>query len=351
MRAGPALLGLALLAGSAGVGYYLYQNRAPSRLPAVVSGRPRSSGLPPGSVFDPLVPERPALVDAERDAARSGWTAARPAFQFSRPASDRGGVEPCNTQPVDGSQYSDWSAPFVRGKIMTPLGDYADESGGFDLVIHLHGNEIVRRELIESRQRFVLYALTLGENTSYAPMFNGRGLDQLLAEIEQAVSQRLGRPAHARHVVMTAWSAGFVGVGAALGRSHPRLNAAILIDGLHAPRNDRPAFEAQMKPFVDYAARAAAGDGFFVVTHSSIDPPGFASTTECAHYLVASLGGKPQAVKRRDALGLELVEYFSRGNFNVRGYAGNGKADHCAQLGALREAFAALGRYWARAKP
>jgi hypothetical protein len=52
-------------------------------------------------------------------------------------------------------------------------------------------------------------------------------------------------------------------------------------------------------------------------------------------------------VRRNDALGLELVEYFTRGNFHVRGYAGNDKADHCAQLGVLRDAFAALGRRWA----
>jgi hypothetical protein len=120
----------------------------------------------------------------------------------------------------------------------------------------------------------------------------------------------------------------------------------ILIDGLHAPRGDRSAFEAQLQPFVDYAARAARGDRFMFVSHSSIDPPSFASTTECAHYLIASLQGTPEAVKRTDALGLELIEYFGRGNFQVRGYAGNDKADHCAQLGVLRDVYAALQRRW-----
>jgi hypothetical protein len=101
---------------------------------------------------------------------------------------------------------------------------------------------------------------------------------------------------------------------------------------------------------VDYAARAAAGERFMFVSHSSIDPPNFASTTECVHYLIASLDGKAQPVRRADALGLELVEYFSRGDFHVRGYAGNDKADHCAQLAVLRDAYAALGRRW-RARP
>jgi hypothetical protein len=84
-----------------------------------------------------------------------------------------------------------------------------------------------------------------------------------------------------------------------------------------------------------------------LISHSSIAPADFASTTESAHYLISTQGGKPQPVHRNDALGLELVEYFTRGNFHVRGYAGNDKADHCAQLGVLRDAFAALGRRWA----
>ena len=83
------------------------------------------------------------------------------------------------------------------------------------------------------------------------------------------------------------------------------------------------------------------------VSHSSIDPPDFASTTECVHYLLGELGVRPQAVKRSDRFGLELVEFFSRGDLYVRGYAGNGKPDHCAQLALLRDVYALLARRWA----
>jgi hypothetical protein len=62
--------------------------------------------------------------------------------------------------------------------------------------------------------------------------------------------------------------------------------------------------------------------------------------------LIASLGGKPQPVRREDRYGLELVEFFSEGAFQVRGYAGNDRADHCAQLAVLRDAFVALGTRW-----
>jgi len=142
-----------------------------------------------------------------------------------------------------------------------------------------------------------------------------------------------------------------VGIEAALSQpSSKEIDSVILIDGLHAPRNNEPAFKAQLKPFVDFAALAARGERSFFVSHSSINPPDFASTTECAHYLIASRGGRPEAVRRSDPFGLELVEFYKEGDFQVRGFAGNDKADHCAQLAVLRDAFAALGKRW-KARP
>jgi hypothetical protein len=107
-------------------------------------------------------------------------------------------------------------------------------------------------------------------------------------------------------------------------------------------------FEAQLEPFVKFARRAVAEQSFMFISHSSIDPPDFASTTECAHYLLATLGERPRPVRRAERFGLELIEYFSRGNLNVRGYAGNDKADHCAQIAILRDVYRALGQRWAR---
>jgi hypothetical protein len=329
-------------------GYVRYRAALGAAKPAISSPKAIPSVAPnPDLLVDPLVPSRPVMLDRERHTDADGWVRTRPRFQYSHTAAERGGTEPCSTQAVDASSFGDW-VPLSRGKLVVPRDGGFDAQGNFDLVIHLHGDEPIRRELILSGQHFVLYALTLPENESYAPAFNGQALEAKIAEIEQVVSKNVGRAVHARHVVISAWSAGFVGVGAVLARqSRAPIDAAILVDGLHAPRGDRAAFEAQLKPFVDYAKRAAAGDGFFVITHSSIDPPGFASTTECAHYLLDALGAVPQAVKRDDALGLELVEYFDRGNLHVRGYAGNDKADHCAQIGTLRDTFAALGRRFA----
>jgi hypothetical protein len=287
------------------------------------------------------------VIDAEPRVDAGNWVTARPGFQRSRTRAQRGGLEPCAVQAVDATGLEDWAA-IGQGKFTAPRGLVLDENGGFDLVIHLLGDDPIRRELISSQQPFALYSLTVGLNQSYAPLFTGTQLQaSIVAGIEQTLSKRLGRPAHLRHLAMSAWSAGFVGIEAALSQPAAKdIDAVILIDGLHAPRANPLAFKAQMKPFVDFAARAAHGERSFFISHSSIDPPDFASTSECAHYLIASLGGKPQAVRREDRFGLELVEFFNEGDFQVRGYAGNDKADHCAQLAVLRDAFAALGIRW-----
>lgn len=314
----------------------------PKRVASAASPTP-----PPGTITDPLDPTRPMKVDEEPRTSPGNWVTARPAFQASRTAAERGGVEPCAIQAIDASSFEDWT-PVGRGKFIAPRALALDASGGFDLVIHLLGDEPVRRELLASKQPFVLYSLTASPNQGYAPLFTGTQLQaSIVAGVEQALSKRLGKPAHVRHLAMSAWSAGFVGVEAALSQPAGKdIDAVILIDGLHAPRNNEPAFKAQLKPFVDFAALAARGERAFIVTHSSIDPPDFASTTECAHYLVSTLGGKPDAVRRDDRFGLELIEFYQKGEFQVRGYAGNDRADHCAQLAVLRDAFSALGKRW-----
>jgi hypothetical protein len=286
-------------------------------------------------------------MDSVPRAASANWVTARPSFQYSHKAAERGGIEPCAGEPVDTSTFTDW-VPVAQGHFSAPKTLKLDAAGRFPLIIHLNGDEPVRKQLIKSGQPFVLFTLTLDPSRGYAPLFTGSHLYQaIVAGVERGVSKQLAAPARAGHVAMSAWSAGFVGIEAELGQPNAGdLDAVVLIDGLHAPRANDLAFKAQLQPFVDYAKRAAAGERLLFVSHSSIDPPDFASTTECAHYLVSSLGGKPEAVRRADPWGLELVEYFSRGDFHVRGYAGNDKADHCAQLVVLRDAFAALGKRW-----
>ncbi len=90
---------------------------------------------------------------------------------------------------------------------------------------------------------------------------------------------------------------------------------------------------------MQFAKLAAAGKRLMVVSHSSIVPPGYASTTETSHYLVDAVGGHSRRMKPRssDPMGLELIDRFDRKGLHVLGYAGNGPLDHCAHVGLFRD--------------
>jgi hypothetical protein len=350
MRFGRVLLLVLVSASAAAAAYYwlVIVPRNAAVPVAAPSSRPSAAPVV-RTITDPLRPDAPIEPDDARPAPKPDWSKARPGFQRSLSAAQRGGVEPCAPQPVDNGSFEP-ALPRGRARLHVPLGFSVDDNGDFDLVIHLHGEDPVRREMIESGQKLLLLTITLGLNEGYAPLFSSAELYRaVVTDVEQVLSKRSGRPAHARRVAFSAWSAGFVGVAAAISQKTSRqIDAVILIDGLHAPRRDRPMFEAQLEPFVKFARRAAAKQTFMFISHSSIDPPDFASTTECAHYLIATLGGQPRPVHRAERFGLELVEYFNLGELNVRGYAGNDKADHCAQIATLRDVYRALGQRWAK---
>lgn len=288
---------------------------------------------------------REPVLDAARSTLPANWVSAPPAdeFQYSL-GSDSRGVEPCNSPAPDEARTRE--SALGQGSLYIPE-RAIDEFGRFDLVVHLHGREPVLREIAASMQPLVLHTFTLAPGESYGPHFSGpRLFPELIERVEAAISERAGRATRVRHVALTAWSAGFEGVRAVLSQpEEPRLDAIALIDALHAPR-DPAAFEMRLAPFVAFAERAVAGERLMIVTHSSIRTPDYASTTETAHRLVSELGGRPLAVRRDDGFGLELVETFTRGELYVRGYAGNDKADHCAQLFLMRSVFNALAKRW-----
>lgn len=331
--------------GAAG-GYWLLRDepgvaQASSPQPSVAQAEPADDAL-----TDPLRPGERVPREPGR-ALGADWVSARPLFQTSRPASERGGVEPCATQQVDASALTDF-AVLGSGRLTFPRALATATTSEVDLIVHLHGEEPVRRELAESGAPLVLATYTLGPDQGYAPAFAGPRLAQVTSEVEQALSGELGRAVRVRKLGLSAWSAGFTGVAAVLAQPSGRKpDAVALIDGLHAPRADRQAFRAQLAPFLEYARQASAGEGWLLVSHSSIDPPDFASTTETAHYLIAELGGSPELVRQEERYGLQLVELFRRGDLQVRGYAGNDKPDHCAQLALLRDVYAELARRWA----
>jgi hypothetical protein len=174
----------------------------------------------------------------------------------------------------------------------------------------------------------------------------------LVESIERAMAKRHGREAaRARHVGLSAWSAGYGAIQEILGTGYgkQRVDSVVLLDGLHTGYVGKRINGQPLDAIVAYAKRAAQGERLMFVSHSSIIPPGYASTTETANYLIWRLGGRPRATRPRagDPMGLELISRYTRGQFHVRGYRGNDKMDHCAHIGLLRDVLRVhLKRRW-----
>ena len=152
VRAGRLLATVALAGVVAGLGWAAfdrYTGRA--RHPVASAPVPVASAIP-NTLVDPLAPGRPVTFDASERATDGGnWVTARPGFQYSRPPAERGGANPCGLPEADTSDLHPWKN-LAKGRVSMPRQGALDASGNFDLVIHLHGDELARRELAASRQ-------------------------------------------------------------------------------------------------------------------------------------------------------------------------------------------------------
>jgi hypothetical protein len=328
------LAGLAVVAGG-GVAYWKLGQpaaRTLAALPAASVGAPVGDPLNPG----PLKLREVALAGGE------AWVSARPAGELLKelkPAA-RGGVDPCDT-PDPG--WGDYLPGKMHSGAYVMMPKDPAPAGTFDVVMHFHGHELALKEFLRAKTKFLFMGMTWSR---YADRLSGeQALDELVALIEQQASERAGKPARVRKLVIAAWSGGYAAINLVLDRSARKPDAVILLDGLHGSR-DQEVLKKQLDPIVRYAKRATKDEVFMYVSHSSIDTDGYASATEGVHFLIHALGGRPTSVERVDPFGMRLVELYSAGGFHARGYAGGGKSDHCAQLTLYPIPLHALERRW-----
>jgi hypothetical protein len=223
--------------------------------------------------------------------------------------------------------------------------------GSYSLVLHLHGGAAARRLVLPEASALVLATIDRGASSSaYTDVFRRRAdLDATLAAIDAAVGQRAGTRARADRLVLSAWSAGYAGVAAVLTHSalDPSLRGVVLVDSVHAAFDARREPDVrQLEPFLRAARRALEEPRFgFLLTHSSIATEGYASTTQSADTLLELLRVSSDRVELAPALGLRQLRVARERGFELRGFAGAGREDHCAQLALLPELLGlALGR-------
>ena len=253
-------------------------------------------------------------------------------------------VNPCMTPDPGWGVYDKWSRKVSMGQLLAPQTGGLTSSGGFDLIVHFHGHYPIRKEFVKEAKGIVLVAIDLGIGSgAYSNAFsNPHAFPKLIESVEKEMARRSGRKkTHVRKLALSSWSAGYGAVGKILEqKAGKKVDALILLDSVHAGYADAKAKTlavGQIEPFLKFARQAARGRKLMFQSHSSIIPPGYASTREVSDYMVKKLGGRLRKGRRSDVLGLSMFERYDRRGYHVRGYKGNDKPDHCAHLGLMKD--------------
>lgn len=260
---------------------------------------------------------------------------------------------PCDMGDPGYGIYYPWVENLEVGRMLMPKRGALTADNGFDVMIHFHGGGAVRKMISDTARGIFVVGIDLGAGSSaYGRPFSDPELFlNILEDIETSVAEYTNKPsAHIRNLGLTGWSAGYGAIRAILRqKAGKRVDAVVLLDGLHSNYDETNSLglrASQLTPFVRFAQRAVNDDKYMFVSHSSIVPPGYASTTETAHYLATKLGVKVHRSSAKDSPLLSRYEQAKSGGFLMRGYHGEGKDDHCAQIALITDAVAAMEQRW-----
>lgn len=233
------------------------------------------------------------------------------------------------------------------------VSDRFGRRGRAPLVLHLNGASwLIEQHVHRAAPGAVLITVNVGAGSGrYAAAFADPATFPALLDEAAKATQTLThqRPAWTS-VTITSFSAGYGAVRALLGQpeSASRNDRLVLADSLHAsyrldgdaaaPRaSDPPVDTSGLEAFTRFAADAAAGRREFWLTHSEVYPGTFASTTETANVLLASLKLARRPLLKRGPMGMQQLSEAHRAGFHVAGFAGNSAPDHADHLHALGE--------------
>ncbi len=222
-----------------------------------------------------------------------------------------------------------------------------------DLVVHFHGAAWLPEQAVArlgGHTAAAVVNLGAGSGAYHRAFAEPAAFDSLLATTEREISAAVGYRERVGRVTLVGFSAGHGAVRAILRepRHFARVDAVLLLDGMHtsyAPEgsllaNGGTLDTTNLVAFAAFARAAMRGEKRFVVTHSEIFPGTFASTTETADWLLASLGLRRTPVLRWGPRGMQQLSEARAGRFELLGFAGNSAPDHVDQLHAMPELLA-----------
>lgn len=215
-----------------------------------------------------------------------------------------------------------------------------------DLVVHFHGaGWLVGIAAKRNGRSLAVAAVNLGGGSSaYERPFTPPAVfPALLAALRDSLTAHGPAVAGVRRLYLSAFSAGYGAVRAIL-RTHPEMvDGILLLDGLHTDYiPDRTVLAEggalnadKLSGFLDFARWAIAGEKRMVITHSSIFPGTYASTTETTDWLIAELGLKRTPVTAWGPVGMQQVGATVSGRLSILAFAGNSAPDHVDHLHGL----------------
>ena len=215
--------------------------------------------------------------------------------------------------------------------------------GSFDLVIHFHGGaSIVEPQLDRAGLDAALLTINLGNGSrAYTGPFSNPARFGLYLEAVELSVRQVAPDAKVGRIALSAWSAGYGALFSLLSHDEivERIDAVLVTDGIHAGFRNlgmREIHPIAMAPFVDYAARAAEGEKYLLITHSGVRTLKYSNTTESAAYLREATDTS-SACDHVVPAGMRMTNCHERGNFKVAGYAGRDKAAHASHVRNMDE--------------
>jgi hypothetical protein len=256
------------------------------------------------------------------------------------------------------------------------MGPRVNRNRPVPLLIHFHGASwLVEQHVARYLPRAALITVNLGAGSSAyrKPFEQPETFQNLLTEASETLGCKRGWAS----ITLSGFSAGYGAVREILRRPEyfALVNNVLLLDGMHASYSpegkllaDGGTIQASdIEVFVNFARAAVAGGRVassrggrgssprvskgvfskgvfnkddagrktFVVTHSEIFPGAYASTTECADYLLTQLSLKRNPKLVKAPMGMQQLSAVDAGGFHLRGYAGNSAPDHIDFLHAM----------------
>ena len=253
-------------------------------------------------------------------------------------------------------EFDAWKGLPFGGSFIAPKQDFVTSDGGIDVVFHFHAGQMAEKQFKESGLRAVIVSLGYGIGSGkYSEAFaDANRFGRMLADVVKGVEQSTGKTGlHVRHLGLASWSAGFAAVGKILSvdRYYAMVDSVILNDSIHSQYDSPKKAASQgaekvdlkmIRPFVRFAKDAAEGKkAAMVITHSSIIPPDYASSTEATQALLTAIAVPATVVDEPASSGrkpMTLIKRADAGNLHVRGFRGQGPKDHFEHLYLVGEA-------------